>query len=401
MVAGFLSLSLLSAHGASEAVIHSFTGSPDGVGPQANMVAYGGALYGTTFYGGTAGYGTVFRLRPAGSAKTVWVETVLHSFVGGRDGRLPAGNVVADKHGNLWGASFYGGTYNCGTIFRLSPGTFNYTIVYNFRGGTDGCNVLGNLLVGADGGLYGVTVNDGKNGDGTVFKVAPVAGTSRFADHVLYDVGFAGHGGAPTGGLVADKNGALYGTEQDSFGGTVFKLSPPTRGTAWTATTLHTFGLNGDGYGPAAGVTITPLGILLGTTQLGGAKNQGTVFRLVPPPKASGSWTYSILYSFTDGKDGKWPYAGLIKDKVGALYGTAFEGGAGRNGAIFRLNPPSGSRKTWTETTLHNFGAKPDGGAPSSGLTVTADGLLYGNTVLGGSANAGAVYKLSGSGFVP
>jgi uncharacterized repeat protein (TIGR03803 family) len=186
----------------------------------------------------------------------------------------------------------------------------------------------------------------------------------------------------PLAGLIADEQGALYGTT--AFGGngncvpngcgTVFKLTPPGKGqSAWTETVLHSFqgSSSSDGFLPEAGVIIDKEGALYGTRFVGGSNNCepdgcGTVFKLTPPTKGQKTWTETVLHSFQGGNDGYFSYAGLIADKRGALYGTTFGGGR-LYGTVFKLTPPAPGQNTWTETVLHSFTGS-DGAFPYAGL---------------------------------
>jgi len=172
---------------------------------------------------------------------------------------------------------------------------------------------------------------------------------------VLYSFTGGSDGSEPVAGLIADNQGALYSTTESggsSGGGTVFKLTPPGRGqTAWTETVLYSFCSLpncSDGDSPAAGLIADKQGVLYGTT-LGGESSVGpvgmTVFKLTPPGRGQTAWTEAVLYSFTGGSDGGDPRAGLIalarareeRDNGGALYGTTQSGGSGNNGTVFKV----------------------------------------------------------------
>jgi uncharacterized repeat protein (TIGR03803 family) len=208
----------------SETVLYRFCSEAncsDGQNPIAGLVMDStGNLYGTTFYGGAYGYGTVFELNP-----TTGQETVLHSF-DFSDGELPIGGVILDKSGNLYGAADGGGTIGDGTVFKMDT-TGNETVLYNFCSApncTDGALPQANIVrVGQD--LYGTTYVGGAYGDGTVFMV----NSKKGKETVLHS--FAGSDGAnPHGSLVRDKTGNLYGTTMQggAYGaGTVFKVMTP------------------------------------------------------------------------------------------------------------------------------------------------------------------------------
>ena len=212
---------------------------------------------------------------------------------------------------------------------------------------------------------------------------------------VLYRFLGGSDGSYPYASLIADKEGALYGTTPG--GGTAFRLTPPTKGqAAWTETVLYSFKGGSDGQGPQSGLTADNWGALYGTAG-------DTVFKLTPPSK--GHWTETVLHSFT-GSDGSNPSARLIADKEGALYGTTIEGGSSCQqnvccqqtfgcGTVFKLTPPDKGQTAWTETVLHSFLGGSDGKNPRAGLIFDKEGALYGTTQGGGTADSGTVFKLN------
>jgi hypothetical protein len=158
---------------------------------------------------------------------------------------------------------------------------------------------------------------------------------------------------------------------------------------------------------PVAGLIADKQGVLYGTTADGGTGHNGTVFKLTPPAKGQTAWTETVLYRFTGGSDGATPQAGLIADKQGVLYGTTTVGG-GQNpclksaffivgcGTVFRLTPPAKGQTAWTETVLYRFkGAPSDGSIPFGGLIADNSGALYSTTGIGGTASLGTVFKLA------
>ncbi|MGA2001896.1 MAG: choice-of-anchor tandem repeat GloVer-containing protein, partial [Terriglobales bacterium] len=159
----------------SEKVLYAFKGSKegDGAAPLDSLILDSkGNLYGTTYAGGTYGQGTVFELTPAGQ------EIVLYSFSGTPDGGFPAGHLVMDSQGNLYGTTSYGGTYGQGTVFELTTGGVEKKL-YSFTGGADGGSPLAGLVIDSQGNLYGTTFLGGnfnsicQVGCGVVFKVTP------------------------------------------------------------------------------------------------------------------------------------------------------------------------------------------------------------------------------------
>jgi uncharacterized repeat protein (TIGR03803 family) len=206
--------------------------------------------------------------------------------------------------------------------------------------------------------------------------------------HTFIDNGQQGY--APSGNLVFDNAGNLYGTTccggvYASAGGTVFELTPQAGG-GWTGKTLHSFGSGNGAYGPLAGLTIDAAGNLYGTAYYHG----GSVFEL--SPTAGGGWILKTLHAFNiNGAGGSAPHSVPIFDAAGNLYGTATSGGTG-NGTVFELTPTATG--TWTETVLHKFRSKPDGASPNS-LIFDGNGNLYGTTGVGGAYEKGTVFELT------
>jgi uncharacterized repeat protein (TIGR03803 family) len=203
-------------------------------------------------------------------------------------------------------------------------------------------------------------------------------------------------GGQTTAALLADGNGNLLGTTRLGGGyGQVFEIRPPAAGeTAWTEAFLHSF-TGTDGNYPFAGLIADRAGNLYGTTSMGGANNEGVAFELSPPPAGKNAWTEHVLHSF-GGLDGRDPIAGVVADSAGNLYGTTAFGGAGPVlgcGVVFELAPQAGGT-AWIESVLHSFNCI-DGFQPQSGLIADDSGNLYGTTYLGGANNDGGVFELS------
>jgi uncharacterized repeat protein (TIGR03803 family) len=265
-----------------------------------------------------------------------------------------------------------------------------FSTLYDFQNHGDGGYPNAGLIFDASGALYGTTTVGGTDRVGSVFKLTPPATPGgAWTEIVLYSfTGGSGDGANPYGGLIFDASGALYGTTNaggTAALGTVFKLTPPaTSGGAWTESVLYSFKGGSDGANPYAGLIFDGSGALYGTTNAGGTPGFGTVFKLTP---SGGAWTESVLYSFKGGSDGANPYYGaLIFDTSGALYGTTNAGGSsacgGGCGTVFRLTSSGGA---WTESVLYAFtGGTTDGINPQGGLTFDATGALYGTTNTGG-----------------
>lgn len=335
---------MLTAPSWTETVLYSFQGANagDGSGPQAGLVFdKTGALYGTTGSGGKYGYGTVFKLSPPSQQGGTWTETVLYSFNGSSDGANPASALVFDGT-TLVGTTPFGGSSGFGVVFKLTPAKkapWKETILYNFTGLADGGKPYASLALSA-GALYGTTLDGGPSGQGIVFKLTANKGTAPWTDTVLY--GFAGgsDGGKPYSGVIFGKAGVLYGTTGlggSSGYGTVFQLKPgKTKTSPWTETVLYSFGGGPDGSYPRYGVISDASGNLYGTTGVG-TFNSGVVFE-VSPPAGSGAWTETVLWSFTGGSDGGDTTAGLVL-RGGMLYGTTSLGGQYADGTVFSVTP--------------------------------------------------------------
>lgn len=350
-------------------VLHSFTGS-DGANPAGRLIEDAdGNLYGTSINGGANGKGTVFKLTARGK------ESVLYSFTGGNDGGSPNGGVIRDASGNFYGTAPSGGASNHGVIFRLTR-RGREIVLHSFVGQPDGADPNRGLVADADGNLYGTTSGGGADDDGTVFRVTP-----RGRETVLDSFGGSVDGISPEAGLFIDARGNLFGTT--TFGGvsnfgTVFEL--PVRNNIDTV--LYAFTGSGDGANPVGGVVRDAAGNLYGTTGLGGRDGAGTVFKLTPRGKES------VLYSFRIG-DGYLPETALIIDDNGNLYGTTVGGGAHNAGTVFEVTPAG------REILLHSFTGGNDGGGPNGALLMDSSGNIYGTANSGGASGDGVVFEIS------
>jgi len=320
-------------------------------------------------------------------------EKVLHSFGNQTSNGLnPYSSLIFDASGNLYGTTTYGGPHNVGTVFELTPkagGGWAEKVLYSFgQNSTDASIPYAGLVFDAAGNLYGTTMGGGAYSYGTVFELTPAAG-GRWTEQVLHSFNRYSDGNYPLAGLAIDAAGNLYGTT--STGGfydygTLFKLSSAPGG-SWTLIVLHAFNTPG-GYGGNT-LILDDAGNLYGTTYAGGPYSAGTVFELVPT--AGGKWAETVLRAFNNnGKEGATPYAGLIFDTAGNLYGTTYAGGnqicGGYYGCgtVFELTPTANGH--WTEKILHNFiDNGTDGFNPNSSLIIDAAGNLYGTTFHGGS----------------
>jgi uncharacterized repeat protein (TIGR03803 family) len=373
-----------AAHAQTENVLYTFTGGSDGFSPFAGLTSEGGNFYGTTQYGGLAGFysgnGTVFELSPNGGGG--WNETVLYSFCSAlncADGNNPYSTLIFDKGGNLYGTTWIGGASNSGVVFELSPagGSWTETVLYSFAGGLN-ANPASGLIADTAGNLFGTLTG----GSGTVFELSPSG--SKWTEQVIYAPNNIGYTG-----LTMDAAGNIFGTA----GETVFELSPNGSG-GWNPTVIHTFtGAPKDGSSPNGTPVLDKAGNIYGTTQTGGAKGYGTVYKLTPVTKGKkkGTWTEKILYSFKGGKkkDGGNPWAGVVLDAAGNIYGTTLLG----NGTVFELVAPVG-KGVYTEKILWSFNGTNGTGPYDSPILDTA-GNLYGTTAGGGVYGSGVVFEVT------
>ena len=273
-------------------------------------------------------------------------------------------------------------------------------VIYSFDQST-GYRPAAGMLVDRTGALFGSSFRGGALDLGDVFKLTRHG--KAYTENTLWNFGYGKDGTNPVAGLMEDASGALYGTTEgggaNPYGygyGTVFKLTPS--GSTYTESVLWSF--NGhDGEAPYAGLVSDHNGLLYGTTCCAGIHGGGTVFKLAP----SGSrYIETVLWFFGNGQDGQNSYAGLLL-KDGALYGTAARGGSNicnwysnvGCGIVFKLTPHG---KTYKEQILWNFGGTPDGSFPEAGLIADATGSLYGTTDSGGTYASGTVFKLTRNG---
>jgi len=371
----------------TETVLYSFgsTITGDGYSPFAGLVMdKDGNLYGTTLYGGAGGAGTVFKVTPSG------IETILHGFTYFTgDGVEPSAGLILDQEGNLYGTTFQGGANNLGAVFELtSDGT--ETVLYSFGSQSgDGTYPAASLTMDKRGNLYGTTQHGGGTtncyqGCGTVFKL-----TRSGQETVLHSFGVKpGDGIQPLAGLVLDDRGNLYGTTflGGAVGvGTVFKLTPE-----GAETVLHSFSTDQDGNLPTGSLMRDTVGNLYGTTTSGGINGNtaGIVFKVT----SDGTETVFFSFSYSQSSEGAMPSGGVITDRNGNLFGTTQLGGAENQGAVYRLSPAG------RETLLYSFGSHSgDGFQPEGGLVVDKTGTLFGTTQQGGGnmSDDGTVYSVA------
>jgi len=357
----------VNTDGTGYAVLKHFAYS-DGAYPHGLALSHG-ALYGTTFRGGSFGAGTVFGVNTDGSG-----YAILKSFTG-NDGENPSGSLLLSD-AVLYGTTRFGGISSTGTVFKLNIDGTGFTVFQNFAGSPDGAIPDSGLIL-SGGVLYGTTGHGGAAGDyGTVFAI----NTNGTSYTVLHTFGNSPDDGEYPLGTLTLVGGVLYGTTQEggnSGGGTVFQMN--TDGTGYNV--LKHFAAS-DGTNPYTRLVLSD-NVLYGTTANGGIFNDGTIFKI----NADGTG-FAVLKNFS-GSDGARPYYAGLTLSGGVLYGATYYGGSSNLGTLFRLNIDGTDY-----TVLKNFTGGDDGAGPNEGLTLSGS-ELYGTAELGGSLGNGTVFRLS------
>jgi hypothetical protein len=307
------------------------------------------------------------------------------------NGALPYAGMVADAHGDLFGATYYGGADGVGALFEIPKTASGYgpeTVLASFAAaGTNGENPNPNLIVDANGDLFGTTSGGAANGASTVFELPMTASGYGPLTSIA---NFYGTNGSAPNSLIADANGDLFGTTQSGGAngdGVVFEI-PKTAAGFGAAVTLYTFTGGSDGANPST-LLEDASGDLIGTASNGGSNGVGTVFEI--PKTASGYGAGFGLYSFASGAVGANPTS-LITDANGDLFGATFNGGAYGYGTVFEIpNTPSGYGAL---VDLYTFTGGTDGSGPET-LSFGANGALYGTASSGGANGGGTVFELT------
>jgi len=353
-------------------LIYTFTGGIDGATPFGSLLLFPDIVYGTTSGGGTHNAGTVFTVNT-----TTYHETVIHSFAGGpADGSAPLAGLIRDEAGNIYGVTYNGGAHFQGTVFEISA-TNVYSILHNFAGKpAEGTGPAGNLVIGRPARLYGTTyAGGGTSGWGTVFLIDAEGAYSTLQS-------FPPDGALPRAGLLL-QNDELYGTTSggttpEQFGGTLFQVG--------VSGALYVFTGGTDGAQPLGGLIADDAGNLYGTTSGGGSASfglgNGVIFEFTPISKQ-----FTVLHTFS-GSDGAVPAGTLARDSAGNLYGTTTLGGTYNHGTVFKLDT------SHTLTTLYSFQGLDDGGNPFAGVVLDNFGNLWGVASSGGSAGYGTVFEI-------
>jgi uncharacterized repeat protein (TIGR03803 family) len=361
-----------------------------------------GNIYGLTSNGGPCRRkvtcGTAFELTPTGN------KALLYSFGAITHGWFPSSGLIEGPGFELYGETDYGGieaaqntcgNIRCGTVFVLY-GNGKVRVLYDFTGQADGYNPSGGLVRDSEGNLYGVTGYGGGTscfgglGCGQVFKISPDGTESAF--HAFEG---GSDGVSPAAPLIQDSAGNMYGTTFFGGGGNKCHWKPPSGcGTVFklaadgTETILYSFAGGRDGANPQGRLAMDSAGNLYGTTYLGGDYGYGTVFEL------SQGGVETVLHSFAGGQDGREPGAINFLHKSRTLVGTTFLGGSSSScapvgcGTVFSISPDH------KEKILHAFSGGADGAAPANGLVDDGGGNIYGAAAVGG-IGYGTIFKLT------
>lgn len=386
-----------AAQGQTLNTIYSFKGTPDGANPfQTNLVDVNNTLYGVTAAGGKYGSGTIFQITSTGTEKILYNFTGGTDGASPNAGlvRDKSGNFygTTSAGGDLSCSEF--GSVGCGVAFELTA-TRKYSVLYTFTGSSDGASPQG-VVMDSAGNLYGPTFYGGDTtcfspiGCGVVFKLAK-SGTT-WTESALHTFELDANGAIPQGFLTISGT-TLYGANlyggnlADCSGsgcGVIFKM-PTTTG---VETVLYAFTGGTDGLGPTGGMILDSKGNLYGTTATGGdlsctisqySAGCGVVFEVTPTKKEK------VLHAFTGTTaDGAEPFLGVVRDKSGNLWGTTGYGGTDNVGTIYEL-PATGG-----EVVAYNFTGGTDGGGPTSSLTLDKSGNLWSTAYSGGDLSCGS-----------
>lgn len=394
----FGAMSPTAARAQTFTVVYNFGATAtDGTGPAGQLVLDGsGNLYGATVNGGTGpcagGCGTIFKIDATGQ------ETVLYDFTRGTDGATPYGGVIRDADGNLYGTTEFGGSSKncagvggCGTVFKLDTNG-NLTTLHAFNAGADGWGPETGL-VSLDGELYGTT---SAGGDATQPHagngvIFKVSKTGKY--HVLYRFSASNLASDPQR-LVSDTAGNLYGATYFSGSqqgnGVLFKLD-----TAGTLTLLYSFPGGHAGGHPIGRIIRDTNGNIHGTTWAGGDLNcpPGSSYGCGGVFRVDGAGTETVLHRFgTATNDARFPDAGVV-DAGGVLYGTTIQGG-NLSACAAGCGAVFRIAGDGSYTVLYRFTGLADGSGPGE-LALDTVGNLYGAAFFGGQFGGGVVFKIT------
>lgn len=360
-----------------------FSGTGNGETPVGSLIlGSDGKLYGTTYAGGSNGTGVLFQYDPAGSS-----FAKKYDFTGGTNGFSPMSSLVQAADGMLYGMTYQDGVNGQGVIFQYDPALASYSKVFDFDGASGGSQPQGALMLAADARLYGMTYGGGANGVGVLFQLDPAS--LLFTKKL--DFAEATNGSFPFGALMHGADGMCYGLTSGGGAnnmGVLFQFDPA----ASVYTKRMDFAGTANGSNPHGSLMQTTDGKIYGMTYTGGANGMGLIFQFDPLTNIC-----SDLFDFDGTANGSYPFGSLMQASDGKLYGMTYMGGAFNEGVLFQFDPVSAMF-----LKMHDFSGSADGSNPQGALIQAADGKLYGMTYYGGTANTGVLFQFdpAGSTFV-
>ncbi len=331
-----------------------------------------GYFYGMTNKGGTYNYGSIFKMSAAGGV------TVLRELSYNTDGGYPDGELIRGADGLYYGMTVSGGLNGYGTIFKISA-SGAYTVIRNLSS-ADGANPHGHLTLGSDGNYYGISYRGGVNGYGAIFKLAP-DGTYT----ILHSLDYTADGGYSYSSLTEGKDGNLYGvtySDGTNYSGTIFKV------TKSGAYTVLRYLKPADGVNPECDLIQATDGNFYGTCYKGGSNGVGTIFKITP------AGIYTVIRNLAYATDGGYPYGSLLQHSDGLLYGMMTAGGANGAGTVYKLTLAGGY------TVLHSLQPATEGSTPNGALVAGNDGAFYALASYGGVYDMGTAFKVTTAGAV-
>ena len=356
------------------ATVYNFAGgTSSGANPWYVTLVQGtdGQLYGTTYNGGSHGIGTAFKVTTSGTF------TLLHSFAGGSsDGANPTGGLTLGSDGNFYGTTNLGGAGNEGVVFKMTT-TGTVTVLHSFNDSTDGAFPWAAPILGSDGNFYG-TASGGAGGQGLVYKITT---TGTYTTVFPFD---SVHGTSPIAAPTQGSNGNLYIPVSEggsSYCGTIVEMT-----TAGAVVNTYDFPCSPGGDFPIGPLVQSAAGGFYSTTQNGGTKGEGTVYKL------NSSFVVTTQHSFGNSfGDGTYPAAGMLLATDGKYYGATAEGGTYDDGTLFNSTSTGAFTKLYSFNNSVNLMQE----APLSPPVEYTTGLLYGTTEFGGTTDQGTIYSLN------
>jgi uncharacterized repeat protein (TIGR03803 family) len=352
-------------------VLDNFTGAPQIQTSASMALGRDGNYYGGSYYGGANNQGAIFKLTPSGTVSVIYSLT-------SADGGPTYPNPILGSDGNFYGTCSQGSAGN-GYVFKLTPsGTFTH--LHDFSG-SDGSlsgsvGFAGGIIQGTNGDLYGITSSGGTSGGGTFYQI-----TMNGTFTTIYNFNNASDSVSLPYGITEGTNGVFYGVALNPGAGVFFSLTK-----TGVLTVLHNFNNDTNGGYSPSGLLQGFDGNFYGITILGGANNEGTVYKMTP------GGTVTILHSFNQTTDQvSYPQSALLQAPSGNFYSVVVGcnfGGCVNDGGLFEITPAG------TYTTLKTFDGT-NGSLPWPGLNFNPNGDFYGITNNGGSSNDGVYYKLN------